>query len=365
VFVGFMSTYFLSKGMSNSLLSMVLALYMITSFTGSFFWSSMCDKFHTNKKIFVLIISLSIVCGVSCFMSVSYNLYLASFLYVLFGFLCSSIGTNIDAWVLRSYDYDAEIYSSIRAMGSIGYALSMLVGGQLINIFGYTTILVLFTILGCLALMLGLSTKEKEYIVKHHERVNYRDLFKQHSYMMMVMIVFLMGLSVTPLISLKTVIIQDVGGDVGLLGIDQFVGLMTQGLFIYLAKYTLKINLKVRMLLMSLLLFISMVLTAIAPSSLLVIIGTAFNNMSYGFMLPTMREVTDKCVDSHMLNTAYGLTDAAFSYISGVVALLYSGVLIDNLGSRSVSIVGGIIMVVVMVMCYFYKLGGHKDEKDA
>jgi len=53
VFLGFMTTYFLECGMTNSMLSLVLAVYMACSFLGSFFWGSVSDRKRTNKRVFL------------------------------------------------------------------------------------------------------------------------------------------------------------------------------------------------------------------------------------------------------------------------------------------------------------------------
>lgn len=49
-FVGFITTYLLTCGMDNAVLSIMLACFMGASFIGAFFWGGICDKARTNKK---------------------------------------------------------------------------------------------------------------------------------------------------------------------------------------------------------------------------------------------------------------------------------------------------------------------------
>ena len=48
-FVGFITTYLLTCGMDNAVLSIMLAWFMGASFIGAFFWGGICDKARTNK----------------------------------------------------------------------------------------------------------------------------------------------------------------------------------------------------------------------------------------------------------------------------------------------------------------------------
>ena len=50
-FVGFITTYLLTCGMDNAVLSIMLACFMGASFIGAFFWGSICDKAKTNGYI--------------------------------------------------------------------------------------------------------------------------------------------------------------------------------------------------------------------------------------------------------------------------------------------------------------------------
>ena len=52
-FFGFITTYLLKCGLSNSTLSIVLAIYMACAFIGAFFWGGQCDKRKSNKKVFI------------------------------------------------------------------------------------------------------------------------------------------------------------------------------------------------------------------------------------------------------------------------------------------------------------------------
>ena len=84
---------------------------------------------------------------------------------------------------------------------------------------------------------------------------------------------------------------MDVGGDVGMLGIDSFIGVMFQGLFIIISGKFERMPAHLRMVLMCALLVAELVVTGLAKSPFLIIMGMVFANVSYGIMMPTMREL--------------------------------------------------------------------------
>ncbi|MBR4164002.1 MAG: MFS transporter [Solobacterium sp.] len=352
-FLGFVSTYFLSCGMSSSMLSLVMAAYMFMAFLGAFFWGGLSDKKQSNKKVFIPeLIALTVLC-IAEFFLVKVNIFFAAIMHPLIGFMAPPLGTNLDSWMLRSFHRDAAQFGRARALGSAGYAIMMLIGGQIYNRIGFSLIpvvtLTLFTIILILA---GIMQEEPyEQITAKREKVNTKDLLKIKPYVFLIVTIFLTGIAIAPINSLKIVIIESVGGDVSILGLDSFIGVMVQAVFIFISGNLKRIPSKTRMLAATVLCMVMLVLTwqAVAPS--MIIAGTVMMNISYGVLLPTMRETTEKNVPSTLKNRAHSLTDAMFGSFAGVIALLYSGTLMDMFGAKFIAFLGMLIMIVPIGLC--------------
>lgn len=180
---------------------------------------------------------------------------------------------------------------------------------------------------------------------------------------MMLVIVFLTGLAVAPMNNLKIVFLQEVGGNVSSLGIDSFIGVGCQALFICLSGNMHRVPAKIRLLAMSICMMAAMFFTMMAHSPILVFLGTAVSNSSFGIMLPTVREITQKEVDASQVNTAYSLSDAMYSSAAAVAAMSYSGFMIDALGTKSVCLLGLGITILVTLLITIHWLG--KEQKHA
>lgn len=351
-FVGFIATYLLACGMDNAVLSIMLACFMGASFIGAFFWGSICDKAKTNKKIFIPEYIATIIIAFIIYFMAEKNIWVSTILYPLFGFLSSPLGSNLDTWMLRSFHKDASSYGRARAIGSMGYAITALFMGMLINAIGYQMIPVGTFFFAILVLIIAFMIKEVpfENVVVHSGSGSVKDLLHIGSFMFMLVTVFFTGLAIAPVNNLKIVILKSVGGDVGLLGVDSFLGVMVQALFIFISGNLKKIPTYVRLFLMTLTVFITMGLVAFAVNPWMIILGTVFSNMSYGIMLPTQREIVEANVPSTLKNTAHSLSDAMYGSFSGILALSYSGFVMDAFGARSVAMLGGIIMIIAVVL---------------
>ena len=133
VFTGFITSYFLACGLTASALSRMLAVYMITCFAGALFWGRICDRLKTNRKVFIgSFLAVVLIAAVITWLA-PVNISLAIMLYPVMGFMLSSLGSNLDAWMLRSFHKDGSLYGKARAIGSLGYSLSALAAGLVIN----------------------------------------------------------------------------------------------------------------------------------------------------------------------------------------------------------------------------------------
>lgn len=353
VFTGFITSYFLACGLTASALSKMLAVYMITCFTGALFWGRVCDRLQTNRKVFIgsflaVVLTAAVITWIA-----PVNISLAVMLYPVMGFMLSSLGSNLDAWMLRSFHKDGSLYGKARAIGSLGYSLSALAAGLVINTYGYGMIQVLQIATGVLTLLAAMLIRELPFENENkldHNSGSLNLLGKSPLYMILIVLLFLGGLAVSPVNNMKTVFIQNAGGDISMLGIDSFIGVTLQAILIFISGRFTRIPVKVRLLIMSSALLADMLLVYNATSPLMIMQGSIFWNISFSVMLPTQREIVEKYVDPSVRNIAHNIADAAYNNFSVVIALSCSGIMIDHFGIRSIALLGAGIMTIAIAI---------------
>jgi len=93
-----------------------------------------------------------------------------------------------------------------------------------------------------------------------------------------------------------------------------------------------------------------MIITFLAVSPTMVIIGSVITAISYGILLPTTREIVIKNVSASLQTTGHGVSDAIYGSFSGVLSLVMVGQIIDNYGIKIVLLICMTLQSVAIVM---------------
>ena len=86
------------------------------------------------------------------------------------------------------------------------------------------------------------------------------------------------------------------------------------------------------------------------------------NNISFGVMYPTMREITEESVSPGLKNTAHSITDVAYGSLSGMIATACSGTILDNAGVQMLGIVCAAFQMIAIGWCIVLLANGHKKR---
>lgn len=135
-----------------------------------------------------------------------------------------------------------------------------------------------------------------------------------------------------------------------MLGLDSFIGVTLQAVLIFVSGKFTRIPVKVRLLIMSSMLLGDMVLVYSATTPVMIMAGSIFWNVSFSVMLPTQREIVEKYVDASVRNIAHNIADAAYNNFAAIIALSYSGILINNYGVKMIALTGAFIMAVAVII---------------
>ena len=361
-FIGFLMSYLLSKGITNAMVSIFMASFLLASFVGSFAWGMVCDRFHTNRKV-----------SIACFLLAGVLMYLIYFsydsipmlavLYPLLGFVCLPHATNIDSWLLLICENNFSVYGKIRCLPSLFYAITSVVLGRMISEFGYSLMLsvgTVFLIMGITAAALlpegrGAVSDKENAKTEAGGKFGLRSLnqvFASGEYRYLIVILFLVGLAIAPVNNLKMPLLKNVGGNVSDLGIDAFICAVVQVPFIALADRIERYSLRLRYMLLAGLPFLNLILVFYAASPGAIFAGSFLYNMGVGILLPTMRSVTEKSVSPVFRNLGHNMADAIYSSFTGIISLLYSGLVMDLYGVKSLLMICILIVLIpVLLTC--------------
>lgn len=154
------------------------------------------DKYKTVKKLFILIM---IVFAAASF--IFYSLDSREFtLHLILVALCggfSNLGMGLqDNWVLETDDKTRDLFSIIRAFGSFGWAIGGIILGYIIKWFGYKSLSVtvlFFTVLTLGCCIFTEDAAKSNDITNNITKSDIIDLLKNKSYILVIIILFLLS----------------------------------------------------------------------------------------------------------------------------------------------------------------------------
>lgn len=338
---GLMSTYMSISGMPDAVLSTVQACYLMAAFAGALFWGGRIDEAGSHRKFFLIGVAASLVtCVATCLLIDNY--LLCGIAYAVYGFMVVPVATNLDAWVMDSFPERADAAGRARSFATGGYALCMLLYGQLIKAFGYSVIWIAALLVVPPTIALALTQPDAVRTGAKVEKAKVgpaelASLMRIPLFALLVAVVFLNGFAISPLNYMRTVVLQNVGADVSYIGFDSFVGCLAQLPFLVFSGYWLRYSKEKRLLAGIALPFGYAAITAFCHLPWTATAAFMLNNMSFGILYPSMREITRESVPAELFNSASSLIDVCYGQLPGIISLLAAGPLLNVFGVRGLS----------------------------
>ncbi len=220
----------------------------------------------------------------------------------------------------------------------------MLLYGQLIKVFGYNVIWIatLAVVPPTIALALSQPDAIRASAPTSGKKTrvsvgDYATLMRIPLFALLVIVVFLNGFAIIPLNYMRTVVLQNVGADVSYIGFDSFVGCLAQLPFLVFSGYWLRFPKERRLLAGIALPFAYAAITAFCHMPWTATAAFMLNNMSFGILYPSMREITRESVPEELFNSASSLIDVCYGQLPGIISLLAAGPLLNVFGVRGLS----------------------------
>ena len=366
-YLNYAVTFFLEQGNSSGLISNLISGYLLMAFLGAFVWGEISDRFHTNRKTLLVQTALSALLCVLLFLFARKPAALFV-LYPLLGFTVLPIGGNIDSWTLLAFHEDSAKYGRMRAAGSCIYAFAVLIFGWLIRTFGFYMMLagtaLFLGILFLTALFLPEKRPDTKTEGEKFSLKDVKDLFRSADYRRMIRIIFLIGLAVMPLNNLKILVIENVHGDVGNLGMDAFFGVLVQAPLIAMAASWKKASVRLLILTAACAQFCTLLVTGLAGNVWMVYVGTCCTNVGYGILLPTVRRNVEQSVDPRLRNLGHMVSDAVYASLSGVISTPVAGMLVEHAGVRPMLFLFAAFLLLPVLLGIVWVLQGIRQSPD-
>lgn len=286
-FFPFLTYYFQEKGLSFTQIGVAYAIFSITGVITQPIWGFITDK-YLNKRI-TIIITMVLSSIVVYNFTVAKSFYYVLFSIILFLIFQSSIIPVTDAYCYEIIEDNQHIqYGRIRLMGSLGYAVLALLGGVVIKKLGINSGFFLYSfviIIGALQVykLNFRSNSSKNKVVTLKEVTN---LLKDKRFLFLMISVLITSISFGSNNSYISLLIQETGGDVSMLGLLGFTLAISELPTLFAGKKLLKQYGELNIFNLGVLLFvIRYFLSSICTSYVWVIIIQAMQGITFSLFL--------------------------------------------------------------------------------
>lgn len=354
---GFISSMFIHKGYDAAQIGIITSLATCSAFLGNFFGGYIVDRVGSNKKPYIVSLTLILIILLSMNITDSFTAVLV--LMMLLSFLNAPLAITLDVWTLKLTHNTKTSFASVRLFGSGGWAVSGLIMGQLINNYGWRILpfiaIPLYTlILGVILATPDVPSSSLTGRKLQLNRVAIRSLFSNRVYMLVILTAFLTNLYKFITFSFAPVILQNVGGSDKHLGYFIFFRAIVE-----IPMYLIYPHLLKRFSAMSLFTFSILIIPFeavgmyFASTPWAVVSVCTISGLSFGIFLPTIRQMIFSMAPDDLKTTAQTVAESLFVSLSAATSSIAAGFMFTNIGFDNTFLSGFAVSVLSCVFCIF------------
>ncbi|MHB1454772.1 MAG: MFS transporter [Saccharofermentanales bacterium] len=333
----FLVLYLKTKSYSEIQIGIIMSAISITSIIGQPFWGHYSDRKNTIRNVLVVCM---LTAGLIAFLVPLFirSYFLIILVCLVLSFTENSMPSIIDSWTMSSAVRKPWIdYGLTRGMGSLGYAITAVLFGIILDRYGYDLmfyihfVLVLVTIGFCFFIeKTGRSSSDVQPAV-HHEfaipRITFRESGRFIWFLISSTLVFA-GFRATA--TFYPLLLSQKGGDNRDLGLSLSIMALSEVPVLFLSKRLLSKYKDTALITLSMFFFIVRILLHIFVSSIPGLIAIqAMQALSFALFLPASVYYINRISPAGLGSTYLTVASSCYFGIGGIIGSFLGGLLID------------------------------------
>ncbi len=357
IIISFLPLYLKFKGLSGTEIGWVLAVGPLASIISQPFWGFLSDKYRTVKWVLIMTIIGMLIFSILFFQmnELIFILFFAAFFY----FFSSPVGALGDSLAQRQADLLNISFGSIRTWGSIGFALSSLFIGQLLDLYGVEFMRFPYLIFGTILLVVAFQIDDIK-TTTHEQTVELKDLkilVKNKPFIYFLLIMMLITITHRANDSFIGLFITELGGNESLVGIGWFIALVSEALIFAFAYLWFKRDRALFFIILASILYtIRWILFALSTDPVFVLTGQLLHGLTFGIFYLSSLDYVTRIIPNTLKSTGHLIFYSVFFGVSGIIGSIGGGLLIDHFSGNHLYFVLGLMTVIGTVLLIVYKL---------
>ncbi|HLQ73634.1 MAG TPA: MFS transporter [Bacillota bacterium] len=233
IILSFLPLYLKFKGLNGTEIGWVLAIGPFASIVSQPFWGYLSDKYKTVKYI-LLVCVIGLLISSTIFFQMNSLLMILS-VGAIFYFFTTPIGALGDSLAQRRANALGVSFGKIRMWGSIGFATSALIIGEILNRVGVQHMIWPYLFFGTIALIVVIRLKD---VRTTDDPVHIRDvgkLLQKKHYSIFILLMIFITVTHRANDSFIGLYVTELGGTENLVGLAWFVGVISEAIVFAIA----------------------------------------------------------------------------------------------------------------------------------
>lgn len=362
IIISFLPLYLGDKGLSGTEIGYVLAIGPLASIFSQPFWGFMSDKYKTIKRI-LLILIISLLLTSIVFFQMNQLMWILIIGAVLF-FFSTPIGALGDSLAQRRADDLNISFGSIKTWGSIGFATSSLLIGQLLAQIGIENMIWPYLFFGTLTLVVIFRLTDVEVVSDPIQFKDLSALVKNKPYLIFLGLILFFTIAHRANDSFMGLYIVELGGSENLVGLAWFVGVVSEALIFASAGWWFKkYQTFVFVIGAGILYTLRWFLFASLEDPMHLIYLQFLHGLTFGVFYTAAFEYITRLIPKLLQSTGHLVFYSVFFGVSGIIGSLVGGTVIDNYSGSTLYIMMGYLSLIGVVLFTIYHVFPFRKNK--
>ncbi|MBM7663104.1 PPP family 3-phenylpropionic acid transporter [Bacillus mesophilus] len=355
VVTSFLSLFLIEKGMSPSQIGWILAIGPIASLLSEPIAGYLSDKYKTVKKVILYSAIGMFISGLIMF-QLDQFLAFAIFAYFLFFFM-APLGALGESLAQKTAVQTGVSFGSLRMWGSLGFAISSVATGYLLNYLGVENILVPFLLFTTVCLLSSWWLQDVKASDKPVQLLDAFKLLKDLRFVLFLLVALTITIAHRANDVYLSVFIKELNGDETIVGWAWFVGVSVEVFVFAISHLWFRKYHELTFIMFAALLYgIRFIGMSFASSPIEIFIYQPLHGIIFAVFFTASFSYVTKIVPEQLQSTGHVLLVSVFFGYSGIVGALAGGSIIEDYGIHFLYLLLGISSLIGLVLLIFYKL---------
>jgi len=353
IIISFLPLYLKYKGLSGIEIGWVLAIGPFASIISQPFWGYLSDKYQTIKRMLILSIIGMLIMSIIFFQmnTLTTILIFGAFFY----FFSSPVGGLSDSLAQRRA-LDLRVpFGSIRTWGSIGFAFSSLVVGEILTQFGIQYIVWPYVILGSILLIIAFKVTD---VNTEGTPITLKDLStiaKNTPFILFLLLMMLITITHRANDSFVSIFVTELGGTEGLAGTAWFIALISEATVFATAGFWFRKYQPVTFVIIAGIIYtFRWFIYGMTSNPYMIVFLQLTHGISFAVFYVAAIDYVTKIIPSRLHSSGHLIFYSVMFGLSGIFGSLGGGAMMEHFGLPSLYFIMGVMTSLGVIFLTLY-----------